>query len=102
MGPHFLQPIYDRSFLPARAIAKRLKDNEKLRVVFTHRKKELEEVYRDASNWPETNELKLMVVLDETRLLSAKNLVYCLNELGKRGVGFILVTQYSSARALHR
>jgi hypothetical protein len=47
--------------------------------------------------WPETNELKLLVVLDETRLLKAKNLVYCLNELGKRGIGFILIAQYSTS-----
>jgi hypothetical protein len=36
-------------------------------------------------------------VLDETRLLKAKNIVYCINKLGKRGVGFILVTQYSTS-----
>jgi hypothetical protein len=51
----------------------------------------------DASTWPETNELKLLVVLDEARLLRAKNLIHCLNELGKRGVGFVLVTQYSTS-----
>jgi len=39
----------------------------------------------------------MVVVLDETRLLRAKNLVYCINELGKRGVGFILITQYSTS-----
>jgi hypothetical protein len=41
--------------------------------------------------------LKFLVVLDETRLLRAKNLVNCLNELGKRGVGFLLITQYSTS-----
>ncbi|MGQ9680423.1 MAG: hypothetical protein ACUVV4_06625 [Candidatus Bathyarchaeia archaeon] len=30
-------------------------------------------------------------------MLKAKNLIYCLNELGKRGVRFILVTQYSTS-----
>jgi len=50
-----------------------------------------------ASAWPETNTLKLLVVLDETRLLKAINLVYCLKELGNRGVGFILITQYSTS-----
>lgn len=30
-------------------------------------------------------------------MLKAKNLIYCLNELGKRGVGFILITQYSTS-----
>jgi len=88
-------------FDPHGTIANRLKENEKLRVVFTHGKKdisnELEEIYQDASTWPETNELKLLVVLDETRLLRAKNLINCLNELGKRGVGFILITQYSTS-----
>jgi hypothetical protein len=39
----------------------------------------------------------LLIVLDETRLLKAKNLIHCLNELGKRGVGFILITQYSTS-----
>jgi len=39
----------------------------------------------------------LLVVLDETRLLKAKNLVYYINELGKRGVGFVLITQYSTS-----
>jgi len=57
---------------------------------------ELQEIYEEVSQWPETNELKLLVVLDETRLLKAKNLVYCINELGKKG-GFILITQYSTS-----
>ena len=39
----------------------------------------------------------MVIVLDETRLLKAKNLVYCINELGKRGVGFVLITQYSTS-----
>jgi len=59
--------------------------------------KKLQKIYDESSKWPETNELRLLVVLDETRLLKAKNLVYCINELGKRGVGFILVTQYSTS-----
>ena len=88
-------------FDPHGTIANRLKENKKLRVVSTHGKKditeELEEIYQDASTWPETNELKLLVVLDETRLLKARNLIHCLNELGKRGVGFVLVTQYSTS-----
>jgi len=37
-----------------------------------------------------------LVVLDETRLLKAKNRIYCLNELGKRGVCFLLIPQYST------
>lgn len=90
-----------RVFDPHGTIANRLKENEKLIVTFTHGKKdissELEEIYQDASAWPETNELRLLVVLDETRLLRAKNLINCLNELGKRGVGFILITQYSTS-----
>jgi hypothetical protein len=88
-------------FDPHGTIAKRLTENKKLRVLFTHGKKditqELEDIHSDASTWPETNELKLLVVLDETRLLRAKNLINCLNELGKRGVGFVLVTQYSTS-----
>jgi len=88
-------------FDPHGTLAKRLEENELLRVIFTRGKKditeELEEIYRKASGWKETNELKLLVVLDETRLLKAKNLIHCLNELGKRGVGFILITQYSTS-----
>jgi hypothetical protein len=57
----------------------------------------MEEIYQQASAWKETNELKLLVVLDETRLLKAKKLIHCLNELGKRGVGFLLITQYSTS-----
>jgi hypothetical protein len=89
------------AFDPHGTLFNRLGQHELLKVVFTHGKKdiseELEEIYQDASSWPETNELKLLVVLDETRLLKAKNLINCLNELGKRGVGFILITQYSTS-----
>ncbi|MEM3507542.1 MAG: hypothetical protein QW589_08550 [Candidatus Bathyarchaeia archaeon] len=71
-----------------------------LKVVYTHGTtditKELEKIYAEASAWTETNELRLLVVLDETRLLKAKNLIRCLNELGKRGC-FILITQYSTS-----
>jgi len=88
-------------FDPHGTLANRLKPDRLLTVIFTHGKKDiskkLEDIYQEASTWPETNELKLLVVLDETRLLKAKNLVYCLNELGKRGVGFILITQYSTS-----
>jgi len=88
-------------FDPHGTLAKRLEENELLRVIFTRGKKditdELEDIYQKASDWKETNELKLLVVLDETRLLKAKNLIHCLNELGKRGVGFILITQYSTS-----
>lgn len=37
------------------------------------------------------------MVLDETQLLRSKNLVSCLNELGKRGCGFLAITQYSTS-----
>jgi len=88
-------------FDPHGTLANRLKENELLKIIFTKGKaditNELEEIYQDASTWTETNELKLLVALDETRLLRAKNLVHCLNELGKRGVGFILITQYSTS-----
>jgi len=88
-------------FDPHGTLANRLKKNELLKVVFTKGKAdvtdELQQLYDDASTWAETNELKLLVVLDETRLLKARNLVYCLNELGKRGVGFVLITQYSTS-----
>ena len=88
-------------FDPHGTLANRLKPNDLLRIVFTRGKaditEELEEIYQEASNWQETNDLRLLVVLDETRLLRAKNLIHCLNELGKRGVGFILVTQYSTS-----
>ena len=88
-------------FDPHGTLASRLKPNDLLKVVFTRGKaditEQLEEIYQEASDWNETNVLRLLVVLDETRLLKAKNLVYCINELGKRGVGFILVTQYSTS-----
>lgn len=88
-------------FDPHGTLANRLKLNDLLKVVFTRGKadvtEELEEIYSEASVWSETNELRLLVVLDETRLLKAKNLIHCLNELGKRGVGFILITQYSTS-----
>jgi hypothetical protein len=88
-------------FDPHGTLANRLPKHELLEVTFTKGKaditNELQEIYEEASTWPETNELKLLIVLDETRLLKAKNLIYCLNELGKRGVGFILITQYSTS-----
>lgn len=88
-------------FDPHGTIANRLGQHELLEIFFTRGKaditEELQAIYDEASNWPETNELKLLIVLDETRLLKAKNLVYCLNELGKRGVGFLLITQYSTS-----
>jgi len=88
-------------FDPHGTLARRLKSNPLLQANFTRGRLDvtnyLQEIYDEASGWPETNELKQLVVLDETRLLKAKNLVYCINELGKRGVGFILVTQYSTS-----
>ena len=88
-------------FDPHGTIANKLKHNPLLKVNFTKGRvdisKDLEEIYKRVSNWSETNELRLLVVLDETRLLKAKNLVYCINELGKRGVGFLLITQYSTS-----
>jgi hypothetical protein len=88
-------------FDPHGTLAKRLQPSNLLEIHFTKGRAditdELQEIYDDSSNWPETNELKLLVVLDETRLLKAKNLIYCLNELGKRGVGFVLITQYSTS-----
>ena len=72
-----------------------------LEVIFTKGRaditEDLQKIYDEASSWPEPNELKLLIVLDETRLLKAKNLVYCLNELGKRGVGFLLIILYSTS-----
>jgi hypothetical protein len=88
-------------FDPHGTIANRLKPSNNLDVHFTRGKaditEELQAIYDAASTWAETNELKLLVILDETRLLKAKNLIYCLNELGKRGVGFVLITQYSTS-----
>ncbi|MCW4002646.1 MAG: type IV secretory system conjugative DNA transfer family protein [Candidatus Bathyarchaeota archaeon] len=88
-------------FDPHGTLSKRLKENDQLKIVYTRGRTDitnyLQEIYGEASVWPETNELRRLIVLDETRLLKAKNLVYCINELGKRGVGFILVTQYSTS-----
>lgn len=88
-------------FDPHGTLANRLKEDELLKINFTKGRaditNDLKKIYEEASDWPETNKLKLLVVLDETRLLKAKNLVYCINELGKRGVGFILITQYSTS-----
>jgi len=88
-------------FDPHGTLAKRLKPNPSLQVNFTRGRLDvtnnLQEIYEEVSTWPETNELKQLIVLDETRLLKAKNIVYCINELGKRGVGFILITQYSTS-----
>jgi len=88
-------------FDPHGTLADRLREHEKLSVVFTKGRsditEELQRIHDEASAWLETNELKLLVVLDETRLLKAKNLAFCINELGKRGVGFVLITQYSTS-----
>jgi hypothetical protein len=46
----------------------------------------LQKIYEEASSWPETNELKLLVVLDETRLLRAKNLVIALMSWERGGL----------------
>jgi len=88
-------------FDPHGTLSQRLSASPLLTVNFTHGRTEITEdlqrIYDEATAWPETNELKMLVVLDETRLLRAKNLVYCINELGKRGVGFVLITQYSTS-----
>jgi hypothetical protein len=88
-------------FDPHGTLANRLKGETNLQIAFTKGRaditEELQIIYDTVSEWTETNELKLLVVLDETRLLKAKNLIYCLNELGKRGVGFVLITQYSTS-----
>jgi len=88
-------------FDPHGTLADRLKTQKGLSVTLTHGRADisdqLQDIFDEASIWPETNELRRLVVLDETRLLKAKNLVYCINELGKRGVGFVLVTQYSTS-----
>ena len=82
-------------FDPHGTLSDRLKSDKNLRVVFTRGKadvtEELQRIYEEASAWPETNKLRLVLVLDETRLLRTKNLIYCINELGKRGVGFALM-----------
>jgi hypothetical protein len=66
-------------FDPHGTLANRLKPHDLLKVIFTRGKaeitKELEEIYEEASDWSETNELRLLVVLDETHLLKAKNLI---------------------------
>jgi len=86
-------------FDPHGTLADRVKTNDLWKVVFTRGKADitngLEDIYNEASSWKETNRLRLLVILDETRLLKAKNLVCCSNELTKHGVGFILITQYS-------
>jgi DNA helicase HerA-like ATPase len=88
-------------FDPHGTLAKRLKEDERLKIIYTRGRTDitshLQEIYDETSDWPETNQLRRLVVLDETRLLKAKNIVYCINELGKRGVGFILITQYSTS-----
>jgi len=88
-------------FDPHGTLADRLRQGENLEVIFTGGRAnitdELQRIYDEASRWPETNRLRLLIILDETRLLKASNLIYCLNELGKRGIGFVLVTQYSTS-----
>ncbi len=86
-------------FDPHGSLVNRLGEKENLKVYRVHGDitGKLREIYEIASSWEETAELKLLVVLDETRLLRAKNLVNCVNELGKRGVGFVLITQYSTS-----
>ena len=88
-------------FDPHGTLSDRLRDHRNLSIVLTHGRADitdrLQKIFNDVSDWPETNQLKRLVVLDETRLLRAKNLVYCINELGKRGVGFVLITQYSTS-----
>jgi len=86
-------------FDPHGSIANRLRPNDNLKVfkVSGEITDKLKEIYDTASAWSETSKLRLLVVLDETKLLRARNLVNCLNELGERGVGFMLVTQYSTS-----
>ncbi len=78
-------------FDPHGSIATRLKTHENVRIfrVSGDITDKLRDIYETASAWEETAQLKLLVVLDETKLLRARNLVNCLNELGKRGVGFL-------------
>jgi hypothetical protein len=86
-------------FDPHGSIANRLEQGDNL-IVFRVNgdiTDKLREIYETASSWEETAQLKLLVVLDETKLLRARNLINCLNELGKRGVGFLLITQYSTS-----
>lgn len=90
-----------RVFDPHGTLVNRLADQPRLMNTYTRGaadiSRELQAIYDEASNWPETNTLRLLVVLDETQLLKGKNLVACLNELGKRGVGFLLITQYATS-----
>jgi DNA helicase HerA-like ATPase len=83
-------------FDPHGSIADRLRSRDNLKVSGEITDK-LKEIHDTVSEWPETSKLRLVVVLDETKLLRARNLVNCLNELGKRGVGFLLITQYSTS-----
>lgn len=65
-------------FDPHGTLANKLRLNPLLKVNFTKGKvdisEDLEEIYDETSTWSETNELKLLIVLDETRLLKAKTL----------------------------
>lgn len=86
-------------FDPHGTTADRMKQHENLRI-YRQRgdiSKPLQEVYDTASTWSETTHLRLLIVIDETKTFRARNLTSCLNELGKRGVGFILITQYSTS-----
>jgi hypothetical protein len=87
-------------FDPHGTLVSRLANHPLLEKTFTRGAADITErlrrIYDEASGWTETNTLRLLVVLDETQLLKGKNLVACLNELGKRGVGFILITQYAT------
>lgn len=90
-----------RVFDPHGTLVNRLADHDNLEKTYTHGaadiSRDLQSIYDEASGWSETNTLRLLVVLDETQLLKGKNLVACLNELGKRGVGFLLITQYATS-----
>jgi hypothetical protein len=86
-------------FDPHGTLANNLKEGALVRINYVKGDitKYLEKVYNEASKWPETNSLRLLVVLDETREFRPRNLVRCMNALGKRGVGFVLATQYSTS-----
>jgi hypothetical protein len=86
-------------FDPHGTLANNLKEGPLLSVNYVRGDiiKYLEKIHDEASKWPETNALRLLVVLDETREFRARNLVSCMNSLGKRGVGFLLATQYSTS-----
>jgi len=62
-------------FDPHGTLVNRLSKHELLEIVLTKGKADitdrLQEIYEEASRWKETNELKLLIVLDETRLLKA-------------------------------